>query len=349
MLLIACANVANLQLARAAARHRELAVRAALGASRWRIARQLLMESVIVAIAGAAAGVLLAQWAIVALLAAAPRSLADIHSVHIDLRVLCFTAALAMLTGILFGLAPALQAMRRDVNESLKEDSRGAGHGTRSGRLRRTLVIAETALAVVLLIGAVLLIRSFARLQAVWPGFDPHNMLAVKIDLPQQKYAQPSARIQFFRQLLDRVRVLPGVVAASGNAFLPFTGVGSATDFYVIGRPVAPALSDRPIVDVRVVEPDYFQTMRIPLLRGRFFNEREMTEQSGVVIISETMARQQWPSQDPLGQRIVIDMKDDNTPSTIIGIVGDVKYGGLDSTPAGRWPTGRTPSCRIHL
>jgi putative ABC transport system permease protein len=340
VLLIACANVANLQLARATSRHREMALRAALGASRGRIARQLLTESMLIAVAGGAAGVLLANWVIAILLSMAPRSLSELQTVHLDLRVLAFTAALVLFTGILFGIAPALDAMRRDVNESLKEEGRSAGQSARGNRLRRIFIVAETALALVLLIGAGLLIRSFSRLQAVSPGFDPHNLLTMKLDLPNSKYHEDVQRIAFFRQLLDRVWVLPGVESASGNQALPFTGLGARTGFTIVGRPVPPAMSDRPTVDVRVVEPGYFRTMRIPLLRGRFFNEREETEESHVVIVSETMARENWPNQDPIGQQVVIDMKDKNVPSTIIGVVGAVKHEGLDATPIAMsyWP-----------
>jgi putative ABC transport system permease protein len=345
VLLIACANVANLQLARATARHKELAVRSALGAGRRRIVRQLLTESVVVAFLGGAAGVLLANWGIAVLLSFAPRSLPGLQSVHVDLRVLAFTAFLVLLTGMLFGLAPAVAATRRDLNEALKDEGRGAGQSARGGRLRRILVVAETSLAVVLLIGAGLLIRSFEQLQAVSPGFDPRNLLSVKIDLPGAKYSKPAQNVAFFRQLLDRVRTLPGVESASGNAFLPFTGLGAATDFYVVGRPVPPASGERPVVDVRVIEPDYFRTMRIPLLRGRFFNEREGTEESHVVIINDTMAREQWPDQDPIGQQVVIEMKDKNVPSTIVGVVGDVKHAGLDapSRAMSYWPHPELP------
>jgi putative ABC transport system permease protein len=345
VLLIACANVANLQLARATARHRELAVRAALGASRWRLARQFLTESLLIAVLGGVAGVLLAQWAVALLLEVAPRSMTELQSVHIDLRVLAFTGALVLLTGTLFGLAPAAEALRRDVNDALKEEGRSAGQGARGGRLRRILVVAETAMALVLLIGAGLLIRSFERLQKVSPGFDPRGLLTVKVELPRQRYAKPEQRLAFPRQLLERVRALPGVEAASGNAFLPFTGLGSATGFFVVGRPTPPALSDLPNVDVRVIEPDYFQTMRIPLIRGRFFNEREATEESHVVIINETMARETWPNEDPIGQRVVINMKDDNVPSTVVGVVGDVKHEGLDTSPHAMsyWPYPELP------
>jgi putative ABC transport system permease protein len=294
----------------------------------------------LIAVAGGAAGVLLANWVIAILLSVAPRSLSELQSVHLDLRVLAFSAALVMITGMLFGTAPALDAMRRDVNESLKEEGRSTGQSARGNRLRRVFVVAETTLALVLLIGAGLLIRSFSRLQAVTPGFDPHNLLTMKLDLPNSKYHEDSQRIAFFRQLLDRVRALPGVESATGNAFLPFTGLGAATDFYVFGRPVPPASGERPVVDVRVIEPDYFRTMRIPLLRGRFFNEREETEESHVVIVSDALARENWPNQDPIGQQIVIDMKDNNVPSTIVGVVGDVKHQGLDTTPIATsyWP-----------
>jgi putative ABC transport system permease protein len=344
VLLIACANVANLQLARATTRHREFAVRAALGAGPRRIARQLLTESVVIAFLGGAAGILLANWAIAILLSVAPRSLPGLQGVHLDLRVLAFTAFLVLLTSILFGLAPALAAVHRDVNEALKEEGRSAGQTAQTGHLRRLLVVAETSLAVVLLIGAGLLIRSFQRLESVSPGFDPRNLLTVKIDLPRAKYSKPEQSEAFFRQLLDRIRTLPGVVSASGNASLPFAGAGAATGFYVVGRPVPPA-GDLPVVDVRVVAQDYFRTMNIPLLRGRFFSEREATEESHVVIISETMAREAWPNQDPIGQQVVIQMKDKDVPSTVVGVVGDVKYAGLDTSPKAMsyWPHPELP------
>jgi putative ABC transport system permease protein len=344
VLLIACANVANLQLARATARQREFALRAALGASPQRIARQLITESIIVACAGGAAGALGAKWAVAALVAIAPHGLSDLQTVHLDFRVLGFTAALVVITGVLFGLAPALHATRRDTNEALKEEAR-SGSGAHGNRLRRILIVAETALALVLLIGAGLLIRSFERLQAISPGFDAHSLLTVKIDLPGAKYQKSEQRAAFFHSLLDNVRAVPGVEAASGNAFPPFTGLGAATGFTVVGRPIPAASSDRDEVDVRVVEPDYFRTMRIPLLKGRFFNEREETEESHVVIISDTMARLEWPNQDPIGQQVVIDMKDTNVPSTIVGVVGDVKDAGLDGPQRSMsyWPYPELP------
>lgn len=344
VLLIACANVANLQLARATGRHREFALRAAIGGSPRRIARQLITENILVAVLGGAAGVLLANWSIAALTAIAPRRLSDLQAVHLDFRVLAFTATLVIFTGVLFGLAPALHAMHRDVNEALKEETRSS-QGAQGNRFRRFLVVAETALALVLLIGAGLLIRSFARLQSVSPGFDSQNLLTVKIDLPQEKYGKPGQSVAFFHTLLDRVRNLPGVEAASGNAFPPFTGLGAATDFTVVGRPIPAVSSDRPVVDVRVIEPDYFRAMRIPLVRGRFFNDREETEESHVVIINETMARQEWPNEDPIGKQVVIDMKDNNVPSTVVGVVGDIKDTGLDAVPRAMsyWPQPELP------
>jgi putative ABC transport system permease protein len=344
VLLIACANVANVQLARATARHREFAVRAALGASSRRIARQLLTESVVVALLGGAAGVLLAIWATAALVAIAPRGLLELQSVRVDFRVLAFAAGLVVVTGILFGMAPAAHALRRDLNDELKEQARG-GSSAYGNRLRRVLVAAETALALVLLVGAGLLLRSFERLQAVSPGFDPHNLLMVKIDLPDAKYGKAAQSVNFFHRLLDGVRALPGVEAASADAFPPFTGLGAATDFAVVGRPPSAVASEWDVLDLRVVEPDYFRTMRIPLLRGRFFNPREENEESHVVIINDAMARHLWPNQDPIGQQLVIDMKDQNVPSTIVGVVGDVKHQGLDTVlrPMAYWPHPELP------
>lgn len=344
VLLIACANVANLQLARATARHRELAVRSALGASPRRIISQLLTENMIVALIGGAAGILLANWAIEILLSFSPRSLQEVQHVHLDLRVLSFAAALSILTGVFFGMVPALHATRRDVNVSLKEEGRSGGQSAHGNRLRRVLVVAETALALVLLVGAGLLIRSLSRLNSVSPGFDPRNLLMVKLDLPGTKYREASQKITFFQQLLDRIRALPGVEAASANSFPPFTGLGAATGFTIVGRP-APAPGEQPVVDVRVIEPGYFQTMRIPLLRGRFFTPREETEESHVVIISEKLAREAFPNQDPIGQQVIIDMKDKNVPSTIVGVVGDVRHVGLDTVPIpmSYWPHPELP------
>jgi len=338
VLLIACANVANLLLARAASREREIAIRAALGAGRARMLRQLLTESVLLSVAGGALGVVLALWGTELLLAVTPPELLSLGGVSVDARVLGFTFGVSVLTGIIFGLLPAVLASRPNLNESLKEGGR-AGEGAHRGRARSVLVSAEVALALVLLICSGLLIRSLGRLVAVDPGFDPRNLLTVKMSLPGSKYGTEQQRIAFYRELLARVRQIPGVVAAGANAFVPFTGPGSATGFTIEGGP-KPLKAEEPVVDVRVADSDYFRAMRIPLVKGRLFSEREMTEASHVVIISETFARQYFPDVDPIGQRVTIEMSDNPVPSEIIGVVGDVKHAGLDVAPRAMsyWP-----------
>ncbi|HXZ12923.1 MAG TPA: ABC transporter permease [Candidatus Sulfotelmatobacter sp.] len=345
VLLVACANVANLQLVRATTRQRELAMRAALGASPRRIARQLLTENLTLAAAGGAAGVLLAYWAVEFLLLLRPRTMIELASVHLDWRVLAFTGLLVIFTAILFGLAPAWNVLRRDVHESLKEQGRSGGQSRGGNRVRGVFIVAETALALALLVGAGLLIRSLARLESVPAGFDPANLLTVRLDLPEVKYAKPEERIAFFRRLLERIRALPGVVAASGNSFPPFAGPGAGTDFTIPGRPAPASSSESPGCEVRVIEPDYFRTMHIPLVRGRYFTEREETEESHVVIINERLAREFWPHEDPLGRQITIDMKDVNVPTTIVGIAGDSKDSSLGSAalPTAYWPHPELP------
>lgn len=339
VLLIACANVANLLLARAASRQREIAIRSALGARRGRVIRQLLTEATMLSSIGGALGLLLAMWGVDLLLALTPKELLGLKSVSIDYRVLGFTFAVSMLTGILFGVAPALEASRPNLIESLKEGARGAIAGGKSHRLRELFVIAEIALALVLLIGSGLMVRSFARLQAVDPGFDAKNLLTVKLLLPRLKYPDDNQRKAFFKELTERIRSLPGVRSAGAASFLPMNGLAAATGIDIAGRPAPPA-GQQPVVEVRVVDGGYFKTMAIPLVRGRTFSERELSEESHVVMINETMAREYFPGEDPIGKRITIYMKDENTPSEIIGIVGDVKHAALDTPvrPMTYWP-----------
>ncbi len=340
VLLIACANVANLLLSRASARRKEIALRGALGASRWRIARQLLTEGLLLAGSGGVLGLFLAMWGTDLLLGLSPAGLLNVNNIGIDFRVLGFTAGLSLLTGLIFSFTPAVAAARSSINESLKDGGQTASSAAGSNRqVRHLFVVAEVALALVLLIGSGLLIRSFVRLQAVNPGFHSHHLLTVKLQLPGSKYRQDGARTVFFQELLRRIEALPGVRAASANSFLPFTGMGAATGYEVEGRP-ALASSQQPVVDVRVVAPGYFQAMGIPVLRGRTFTAREFSEISHVVIINEAMARESWPNEEPIGKHVTINMKDENIPSEIVGIVGDVKDTGLDTTPRAMayWP-----------
>jgi putative ABC transport system permease protein len=273
------------------------------------------------------------------LLTLAPEDLLDIRNVHIDFRILLFTLAVTIVTGLMFGLVPALGSAKTNPGESLKEGERIVGIGVRGSGLRNVFVVAEIGLAVVLLAGAGLLIKSFLRLESVSPGFDPQNILMVKVELPDSKYKQDAQIVQFFNQVLEKVRALPGVESASANSAPPFTGPGAGTDFKIEGRPTPP-LGEAPGAEVRVVAHDYFRTMHIPLVRGRQFTAREESEARHVVIVSQKLVQQYFANEDPIGKKITIDMKDQNVPSEIVGVVGDTKHYGLDSEvlPTAYWP-----------
>ncbi len=340
VLLIACANVANLLLARAASRQKEIAVRTALGAARVRVIRQLLTESVLLALVGGAAGLLIAKWGTDSLVALSPKDLLGIDRIALDSRVLLFTAGVSLITGLIFGMAPALAASRTNLNETLKEGGRDSGGGG-SQRVRGVFVVAEVALALVLLIGCGLMIKSLWRLQAVSPGFDTSKLLTARLLLPPtagSRYASDSQRTQFFKQLVERLQSLPGVRDATAIDALPFGGPGSATGFTITGEP-EPAPGEKPVCDVRVIEPNYFELMRIPLLEGRGFTEREATQVSRVVIVNKALADRYFPDS-AIGKKIAIEMSDNPVPSEIIGVVGDVKYAGLDVDvrPMAYWP-----------
>ncbi|MFN7944109.1 MAG: ABC transporter permease [Blastocatellia bacterium] len=344
VLLIACANVANLLLARAAARQREIAVRAALGASRWRVVRQLLTESLLLSLLGGAAGLLLAWWGTAALVSLSPPELGALREIELSGPVLGFTLAVALLTGVLFGLVPALEAANLRLSETLREATRSLAGGLRSQRLRGALVIGEIALALVLLVGAGLLIRSFLRLQAQETGFNAQNVLTLRVGLPGRKYTRDAQVINFFTQAVARMQALPGVAAVGVINFLPFAGPGSATDFEIEGRP--PALPGQGLMTgVCVADQQFFPAMQIALKRGRLFTEQEVKEMRHVVVINEALAKKYFPNEDPLGQRIRIDMKDENTPSEIIGIVADVRHAQFDkpAEPMSYWPPAELP------
>ncbi len=330
VLLIACANVANLLLARAAAREKEIALRTALGASRMRVVRQLLTESVLLAVLGSLLGLGFAWWGIHALVMISPRDLVYIQDVGINLRVLGWTMAVSLVTGIVFGLAPALEATRLNLNDALKEGGKGSGgQSSRSGRLRSALVVAEVALALVLLVSAGLLVKSFARLQKVERGFDSENVLTMVVRLPEGKYKEDAQLVAFFRQATARIGALPGVRNVGMVNFLPlYGGLGSNTGFTIEGKP-APPIGEGPSTNVRVADAGYFGAMGIPLLRGRNFTNVEANEARHVVIISELMARKHFPGEDPIGKRIDVAMFEKPTPTEIVGIVGDVKYDSL--------------------
>ncbi len=339
VLLIACANVANLLLARAASRRKEIALRAGLGASRWRIARQLLTESVLLSALGGVFGLLLAWWGTKALIALSPPGLMDLRNVAVNLPVLGFTFGLTLLTGIIFGLVPALEAARFDLTDSLKEGGKNIGGGARSQRLRNLFVVTQVALALVLLVGAGLLMKSFNRLQSVEPGFEPNNLLTMQINLPGRKYDTDRKIIDFFKRAIEQLQAIPGVEVAGAINSLPFAGPHSGTNVEIEGQPKLPPGQELG-TGVCVTDANYFQAMHIPLKRGRLFTEQEATEMRHVVVVNETFARQNLPGQDPIGKRVTINMKDENVPSEIIGVVGDNKHLGLDTEvePMAFWP-----------
>lgn len=332
VLLIACVNVANLLLSRATARQKEIAIRSALGASRWRIIRQLLTESVILSLAGGLIGVILAMWGTSLLLSlSSVSSLPRFQDIHVDGTVLLFTFSLSLITGILFGLAPAFQTSKLDLNETLKEGGRNAMQGIRHNRLRSTFVIAETAIALVLLIGAGLLMRSFISLQKVDAGFDAQNVLTMGIALPSTKYKTEADHMQFFDQLITRVKALPGVQHAAIVNDLPIES-GNQTSFYVEGTP-QPNKGEEPLTEYNIITPEYFATMGIQLVRGRNFTDADREKSEKVVIIDENFAKQFWPNQDPLGKRVKMGGYSSTSEwCNVVGIARNIKFEGLDAT-----------------
>jgi predicted permease len=336
VLLIACANVSSLLLARAASREREMAIRTAIGASRWRIARQLLMESLLLALIGGGIGVALAVWGTNALLAASPRNLLDMHSVSMDLPVLSFALAATLLAGLLFGFLPSYISAHSRISETLKEGGRGTSSANRRAFARNAFVVAQLGLALVLLTGSGLLIRSFVRLIGVDPGFDTGHLLTFKVSLPRAKYGKDPLCLAFFQQLLARLSVVPGVRSATMESFPPLAGLGAATAVHLLGQPSL-ALSDLPVTNVQVVGSNYFNTMNIPLRAGRLFNAQELAQERHVTIINQAFADKYLHGLNPLGQKAAIYMKslseNELQPSEIIGVVGDVHQLGLDTTP----------------
>ena len=328
VLLIACANVANLLLARAAGREKEIAIRTALGAGRARIVRQLLTESALLALAGGVAGLLLAKWGTDLLLKLAPQNLPRMSDVSLDGRALAFTAAVTLLTGLIFGLVPALQASKPNLTETMKDaGGRGSTEGGRRQFVRGSLVVLEMASALLLLVGAGLLIKSFWRLQRIDPGFNPNNALTASVTLPSRKYPEENQQSAFFQQLLEKVRALPGVQAAGASNVVPLGG-DYVLGFVIEGRPPLPPGAGQS-TNYYAVSADYFKAMGIPLLRGRVFTEQDTRNSTRVAVISESMAKRVFPNEDPIGKRIHVT----NGPTVfreIVGIVGDVKHYGLD-------------------
>jgi len=330
VLLIACGNVANLLMARGSARQREVAIRAALGAVRWRIFRQLLTESFLLGVIGGAFGLALASWGIHLVLAAIPDELPFWMKFNIDNRVLGFTVGISLLTAVVFGMAPALQASQVDLNETLKEGGRGAA-GPSYHRLRRLLVITEVALSLTLLIGAGLLMRGFLRLQEGNLGFKPENVLTMRIGLPGSNYETPEKRRIFFQGLIERIEALPGVQEAGATSNLPLRGTWWSS-LWVEGIPVL-SVGQAPTINHNVITPSYFKAMSIPILMGRDFTDADTLDGLKVTIIDERLAHEYWPNQSPVGKRIRFSPLENNEPwSTIVGVVGNVKNESLSLT-----------------
>ncbi|HKY04996.1 MAG TPA: ABC transporter permease, partial [Blastocatellia bacterium] len=335
VLLVACANVANLLLARAAVRQKEIAVRVALGATRLRLLRQFLTESILLAVLGGVGGLLLSLWGVNLLKAFIPENISQARAITVDGKVLGFTLLVSLLTGLIFGLAPAMQASNFNLNETLKEGGRDSAAGGRGNRIRSLLVIAEVAVSLVLLVGAGLLINSFLRLRNVDPGFRAENLLTMEIVLPRLKYPDHARRTTFYNDLLSRVEALPGVKSASVANWIPLVRQGDSIGVSIEGRP-DPGPSQRPSVMTRVVGPQYFTTMGIQLLQGRQFEEQDRTGSQAVAVISETMARRHWPADDPVGKRITPGSPtsaDPNNWITIVGVVKDVRQVELNADP----------------
>ena len=363
VLLIACANVANLLLARAAARQKEMAIRAALGAGRLRVMRQLLTESLMLALLGGSAGLMVARWGLRLLLAVSPAQAVRLGAVTLDSRVLAFTLLVTLLTGLLFGLAPALEITRFNLNESLKEGGRAwlagvAGNMRRHFSRRAALVIAQVALSMVLVLGAALLIRSFVKLLEVDPGFNPEKLVTAQITLPQFQYREDYQVEGFFEQLLGRVRALPEVKSVAAVSSLPLNGRRGGDPFSIEGRPWRPTaagINTPQFMDHETVTADYFRTLQIPLIAGREFTEQDAAGSLPVAVINQTMARGFWPPEDhidPIGKRIMPGAPHPGAAwLTIVGVVGDVKSAALDvaSIPQMYRPLGQHPNRTMTL
>jgi len=349
VLLIACVNVANLLLARSAAREREMAVRAALGAGRWRVARQLLTESLLMAAVSSAAGILLAQCGMIALAKLGSEQLPRLQGVHLDEHVLCFTLALTLLTGLLFGLAPALQGGKANLNGLLKEGGR-TGIGGRQRRLRDTLVAAEVALALLLLVGTGLLVRSFWRLQLTAAGFNPERVLTAVVSLPYASYSNRTNSVRFHRQLLERLAARPGVESVGLTSDLPWTGYDENNSFSIEGKTFPP--NNGPGGRYHFVSSDYFRTVGVPLIAGRFFNSDDSLERQPVVLINRSLAERYWPGENAVGKRITFTSEPKEQDwRTVVGVVGDVKDHPDSSAavPAFYWSLAQIPIRQVTL
>lgn len=350
VLLIATANVANLLLARAATRDKEISIRAALGATRGRIIRQLLSESLLLAVLGGALSVLLAMWGVGLMLKLAPEGIPRLEQIRIDGRALGWTALVSLLTGLVFGLAPALQSSRLNLNEALKEGGRSSTESKGKRHWRNLLVISQLAMATTLLVGASLLLKSFWRLQMVDPGVVAERVLTMDIALRGERYEEPQQILSFYGQLLERVKALPGVRAVALSNSLPPDERDFSSDFTVEGRPVD-ANKGAPVADIIIVSRDYFRALSLPLRRGRYFNDADSKDAPRVVIINEALARQFFAHEDPIGKRLNRGSEKEPAWTQIVGVVGDVKYTGLagETQPAIYEPAAQNPAWGMFL
>jgi putative ABC transport system permease protein len=348
VLLIACANVANLLLARSATREKEIAIRASLGAGRWRIARQLLSESLLLAVIGGSIGLLLAYLLVGLLVGFSPQGTPRLDEIGVDGRALGYAMAITILTGLLFGSAPIWQLFKADLNQSLRDGGKGLQVARSGRRALSALVVAETALALTLLAGAGLLIKSFIRLQRVDPGFNPRNALTAVVTLPQAVYPERNQIAPFYGQLLERVRTLPGVQSAAAVSSLPLAGSDTDAGFVIEGRP-APQPDQQPVAWVSSVSHDYFRTMGMRLVAGREFDERDAENSPKVVIISDAAARRHFPNEDPVGKRIGNGRPDGWRE--IVGVTADVKHFGLnqDARVSMFFPHTQQPARRMFI
>ena len=329
LLLIACANIANLMLARTASREKEIAIRSALGASRLRVLRLLLGESLLLSLAGGVLGLLLAVWGTHALIALAPENIPRLNEVGIDLFVFAFTLVVALITGIIFGLIPAIQSAKPDLNEALKEGTRGTSTGVAGKRTRNILVTVEVALSLVLLIGAGLMVKSFIRLQEVNLGFNPDNLLTAGVSLSKARYTEGRQQAAFYQNAIQRLKSLPGVQDVATTTALPLTLSVSGSDFLIDGQPDPPEGQEM-IINTSSVSPDYFRTLGIPMLKGREFSDRDNSDAPMAAVVNDELARVYFSNQDPIGKRISFDER--QTWISIVGVAGDVKRLGGDST-----------------
>jgi putative ABC transport system permease protein len=332
VLLIACANLTTMLLARAGAREREFAIRVALGASRLQLLRQILTESVLLAVIGGFAGTLLAVWSLEFLQVIGSKTVPRIGEANLDLTVLLVTLGVSVITGILFGLVPALASGKPELTEALKEGGRGSTSGLRRNRIRNLLVIAEVALALVLLVSAGLLIKSFVRLQNVNPGFNPGGIVTMELSLPVAKYPRGKPVSDFYAEVERRVKAIPGVQHVAFTSILPLSGTNSDSSFHIEGRDEKQT-GVHPDEEIRSVTSDYFRVLETPLIKGRFFTEADTADAPGVLLINQAMAKKYWPGEEALGKRVNFDNSDPAKVKwlTVAGIVGDIRHRGLDA------------------